>query len=93
MVFVTLAQDDQIVIIDTEDQDIDECELQDDKEHNEMTAKLVKQKIKSPNQLLLKAVEVIENIIYFLHKIITFPLIIYNLFRQDIGSQFFMIKQ
>ena len=60
MVFVTLAQDDQIVIIDIEDEDIDDrdrAELKNDKECNEMTAKLVKQKIKCPNQLLLKVQE------------------------------------
>ena len=99
MVFVTLAQDDQIVIIDIEDEDIDDrdrAELKNDKECNQMTAKLVKQKIKSPNHLLSKAVQVKEIIIYFLHLIASLPFIIYHLYRQcsqDIGGQFIMNKQ
>ena len=92
--FLTLAQDDQIVIIDTEEEDIDECELENDKEYiNEDPAKLVKQKSKSPNQLVLKVVQVKENVLYFLRKIATFPFIIYHLYKQDIGGQFIIIKQ
>jgi hypothetical protein len=37
-----------------------------------------------------------ENIIYFLHKIATFPFTLYHLYRQfsqDIGGQYIIIKQ
>ena len=92
MVFVTLAQDDQIVIIDTEDQDIDDSDCY----KGEMTAKLVKQKIKSPNHLLLKSVQLMENMIYILHKIVSFPFTIYHLYRQygqETVSQYIQIYQ
>ena len=91
MVFVTLAQDDQIVIIDTDDEDIHESELQDDNEYNEITVKLLKQKFKSPDKLLIKTPQVMKNIIYFLNKITTFRFKIHHLYkqyRQDIGRQY-----
>ena len=101
MVFVTLAQDGEIVILDTEDEDIDESdwsirnrsELQCDKELYESNGKLVKQKTKLPNLLILKAVQVKENIIYFLQNIATFPFTIYHLYRQEIIGQYIDIHE
>ena len=74
----------------------DRSELQNDKEYNDMTAKLVKQKTESPNQLLLKAVRAKENVIYFLHNIATFPFTIYHLYRQyqqEIDGPYIQITQ
>ena len=77
MIFITLSQEDQVLLINTDD-DFEDGDCQDNSEANnnirncEKNRKVLKQSIKLPNQLLLKAKKVKAKFIYFLHKFVYF---------------------
>jgi hypothetical protein len=101
MVFVTLAQEDQILLINTEDKDIDNgnhfnnSEVKNDIEDGEINIKVLKQTEKSPNKFLLKTQQVKEEMMYFLHRLVNFPLSIYYYcvhWKQEIENDFIIVK-
>ena len=76
MVFVTLAQEDEIVIIDAEDEDTEDFEnIIKDCDAN---GKVVEQYEKSPNGLFLKTQLLKTNFLHILKKCTICPVLIYS---------------
>ena len=98
MVFVTLAQEDQILLINTEDEDNEDGDYHEgpnDIENCDQDIKVLKQSEKPPNQYQLKVQKVKTKIVYFVNQVAHFPLLVYYYFikwKQDIDNDFIILK-
>ena len=96
MVFVTLAQDDQIVLIDIEDEESEYCNHEEKAQDDIKYCEVINQNEKLSIQLLtIKAKQMKCQIISFLQKIINFPFSLhyyYLIWKQDVVNDFIMVK-
>ena len=85
------------MLINTDD-DFEDGDCHDNSEANNNIRnyrKVLKQSIKLPNQLLLKAKKVKAKFIYFLHQFVYFPLSVYNYYlqlKQMLDNDFIILK-
>ena len=101
MLFITLAQDDQIELIDTEEEDIEEDASRVNDGSKVKTkcfkprSKIIKQSQKQTNYLILKVIKVKTSILNLLHQVLHFPLLVFSYYedwRLRIDNDFILVK-
>ena len=101
MLFITLAQDDQIELIDTEEEDIEEDASRVNGGRKVKTkcfkhrSKIIKQSQKQTNSLILKVIKVKTSLLNLLRQVLHFLLLVFSYYenwRLRIDNDFILVK-